>query len=171
MRLQIVFFLQGIDRVIGLNDRAHGCRDPVIDALYKIKRETLSEENVFLSVEDQGARGQDIEIRPDPGPDHIAHAHQRAAGTESEQSAPLLKIDDPENIGSPHGFLIAHKIQGIVKIACNGSARGRTFGGLSSVRLSAVQIHHCMCSNLSALSSGFTISRQGDLFIEQKARR
>jgi hypothetical protein len=159
MRLQIILLLQSIDRVIGLNDGAHGCRDPVIDALYKIKREALSEEDLFLSVEDQGACGQNIEIRPDPGPDHIAHTHQGAAGAETEQSAPLLKIDDPENIGSPHGFLVAHKIQGIIKIACNGSAGGRALNSPVPVRLSAVQIHHSQYSNLysNRFSSQFQI--------------
>ena len=118
--LQIICFEESVDRIICLKNSTHGWCIAVVNALYGLQGQTFAEKDIFLSVNDQSSARQNIKIRTHPGTDDIAHTDKRSSGTDSEQAASLLKIYDPENIRRTHGFLISHKIQGIVEITGHG---------------------------------------------------
>ena len=126
--IQMLFHLrslpEGIDRVIGLDHGLHGRNKAAVDLLHDLQGKALAEEDIFLAVQDQGSAGQDVKIRPHVGADHIPHAHKRPARADPEEAAPLLVIDDPENIRGPHGLLFPPEIEGIVEITCHCAPRG-----------------------------------------------
>ena len=110
MGLQIGCFRKYINRIVCLDHGSHGRSVPFVNGLNRTERYTFSVEHIFLSVKDQGSARQNIKIRVDPPSDHFPDTHQGPAGTDPEETAPLLIIKDGKNIRCPQGFFVSHKI-------------------------------------------------------------